>query len=607
MACWCRKGERLGLSRRSLLSSALTLMPVGLAPRSLRAALRAGAFASLGDSDVVTVPTYESISIEVTGPPPTTSARAGQSGGCRLRYRREGATGWSSALDLPYDSGARNGVAAALPPQYRGALVLLEPGTRYEIAVIHDDGSAHTFAAQTRPEVDRLPIGRVVRLANRASPFEITTGGSAEAYLLYEPAGSQRATVDARRASDYCMRISAGEGAVGHIIFRNIRFTGALRHCVLLGSSEDRNREQIPDIVFDNCEFDDWGSPGAAGCGFAGNLHSGIYSGSSGLENVTVQGCHFHHPAYGANSWYPDEGLACTGTNHPEGPQCITFKGSVGGHVLRYNTFEAGSGVRFNDAMGETHNFSDAGFPAANCDIYRNIVRGVNDDGMEIEGRSQNIRLWENLFDDCFHAIGLAPVYRGPVYIWGNIGLRSRSGTTRPRGQNFLKWRRVETSADWSGGHVYVFNNSLLPPLDERNRGFKQLYAEFSARDSIHNWHVWNNVVYNDDPSSRPAVAFDDSTGLNNDIRNNLFAFGWRAPHELTPPTGNLNARAVYATNNWNPERGAGLFILAGGPGYEGGISVPGVFAQAHPDCGAQQHGRRQPVGYGHLNMPRRA
>ena len=394
--------------------------------------------------------TYETISIEFTAPPPTTSARAGQSGGCRLRYRRYGSTAWQDALDLPYDTGERNGIAA-LPAQYRGAVLLLEPGTLYEISAIHDDGSEHVLTARTRVDVSRLPIARTIKLPERSAPLTVREGGSAQGYILYEPAGGRRAILDARRLGDYCLALDARERPVRFVIFRNIRFTGALRHCVLLGSSERGNAEDLGDIIFDNCDFDDWSSPGAVGCRYGENLHSGIYSASTALENVTVQACHFHDPAFGANSWYADEGVACTGTNHPEGPQCITFKRSVGGHVIRYNTFEAGRGVRFNDSMGETGNFSDAGFPAANCDIYGNIVRGVNDDGIEIEGRDQNIRIWNNLFDNCFHGIALAPSYRGPVYIWGNIGLRSRSGRTRARGQNFLKWRRMSGNTDWSG------------------------------------------------------------------------------------------------------------------------------------------------------------
>jgi hypothetical protein len=195
------------------------------------------------------------------------------------------------------------------------------------------------------------------------------------------------------------------------------------------------------------------------------------------------------------------------------------------------------------------------------------------------------------------------------VYIWGNIGRRSRSGATRARGQDFLKWRRLDGRVDWSGGHVFVFNNTLLPPVDDQNRGFKELYGEDPPGESIRNWCVWNNVVHNDQDRNlhNPDVAFDDPNGLNNDIRNNLFGFGWRAGKELTPPSGNQDARPVYAANSWNPETGIGTFLLAEGPGYAQGISVPGVFDDIiAPDCGAHQHSRPRPVGYGHLNMPRR-
>jgi hypothetical protein len=246
-----------------------------------------------------------------------------------------------------------------------------------------------------------------------AAVLTVIKGGTADGYLLYEGPPA-KASLDAQRMHDHCLTIDARSNEVRHVIFRNIRFTGALKDCVLLGSAAARNSERITDIIFDNCEFTNWGSPGTHGCPFAGNLQSGIYSAASALENVTVQRCHFHNPAFGANSWYADEGQACTGTQHPEGTQCITFKGSRGGHVLRFNTFEAAPFTRFNDGAGETDNFSDAGFPGANSDIHGNVIRYVNDDGLEIEGRSQNIRVWNNLFDSCFGGIGLAPVFRGP-------------------------------------------------------------------------------------------------------------------------------------------------------------------------------------------------
>jgi hypothetical protein len=513
---------------------------------------------------------------------------------------------WKRALDLPFDPGIRNG-AAVLPSGYRGSLLLLDAGTTYEIEAKEWNGAEIRFSSSTRPEVAHVSVGRRIPVTDKASLLTISSGGSAEAYVVYEGQGSNKATFDAERTRAYCMVLNGANNPVQFIIFRNIRFMGALEHCVLLGSTAAGNRELISNIIFDQCEFSDWGSPGAPRCRFAGNLQSGVYSATTALENVTVQGCHFHDPAMGANSWYPDDGPACTGNKHPEGVQCVTFKRSRGGHVFRFNTFEGSRIARLNDGAGETANFTDGGFPGSNCDFHNNVIRFTNDDGLELEGRDNNIRVWDNLFEECFDAIGLAPVFRGPVYIWGNIGRSSSASVEKSHGHSFLKWRRTNGgSQDWSGGHVYVFNNTLAP-APPGIRGFSSLYRERSAAERISKWHVWNNVVAAERAGGVRNCSFADLSGVDNDIQRNVFSGGLLAPRERETPAANLTGDPVFETNDWNAATGVGTFRLSRKSlGYAQGIQVPAVYdGVPAPDCGAHQHTQRTGVGYGHLHLNR--
>jgi hypothetical protein len=575
-----------------------------------------GTFSGITAGNVTTVSTYSSIGIEINAGsgaglanPPTTSNTNGRWGGCRLQYRVSGVGSYKDAIDLPYDQGGTRG-GVSLPAQYRGSLLLCNAGTTYDLKVTHDDGTSYTFTASTRTDVANLPVAQTITLpALTQSIYNANTGGTAGGYVLYTGAPGVTPVIDAGHIRNYCMRVGSTGSAVEYVIFRNIKFTGAVLHCVLLGSTDSSNSQTLTNIIFDNCEFTDWGSPPPAfpNSPYCDNLLSAIFCLSSNLQNVTVQRCHIHDPAMGSNTWYVDEGdnpaVSGTTTQHPEGPQAFSLRDSKGGHVIRYNTIEASVSNHFNDSMGDTSNFSDGGYPCQNTDIHHNIIRYTWDDGIEIEGRDKNIRIWNNIFDEVYHGIGLAPVLRGPVYIWGNVGRISKSGTKRDRGQNFLKWRRTQSSGgtDYSGGHVFFFNNTTLPRVSSTSQGFKQLYAEEEALDSIRNWHVWNNVINNDGT----AVAFEDPNGTNNEIRNNLFKFGWTTSSEPSAlVSGNIDNRPTYATNTWNATTGVGVFLQTSGAGYQAGIAVPNVFdGVTNPDCGAMQHTQSE-MRFGHLNMP---
>src|SRR5438270_6859846 len=89
------------------------------------------------------IATFESIGIYWT--PPSDPGPAG----CAIQFRKSGDSAWRDGLALWFD--ARN-------RECRGSLVLLEPGTKYDIKV-----GGTPFSATTWNE--RFPIARTVKVA----------------------------------------------------------------------------------------------------------------------------------------------------------------------------------------------------------------------------------------------------------------------------------------------------------------------------------------------------------------------------------------------------------------------------------------------------------
>ena len=73
--------------------------------------------------------------------------------------------------------------------------------------------------------------------------------------------------------------------------------------------------------------------------------------------------------------------------------------------MIRYNEIPSRNGNYYMDGIGGGDNFSTAGFPWADSDIYGNRVSEVYDDGIEAEGANRNVRIWGNHFDRVYVAI----------------------------------------------------------------------------------------------------------------------------------------------------------------------------------------------------------
>src|SRR5712671_244689 len=321
--------------------------------------------------------TFESIGLYWT-PPGNPGAD-----GCVVQFKKSTESAWKPGLNMWYDSRDN---------ECRGSLVQLSPGTAYDVRM----GLGSTYAAQlsARTWSEQFPIARTITLpaGTQAQPLDITQGGSASGYVLYQanPAGT---TIDVQNAYQQNVTISAP-----YVILRGVTMKGAQINGVELFKGAH-------DVVIEGNDISGWGRfsnrPGDAtglpawdmGVDMDAGIRARCPSDSSdfSLERVVIQRNKIHDPRYGAGSW--DWG-------HPIGPQGITFSFCGGNNVFRYNEITSADHRHyFNDGIGGEDNYTQTGFPNYDTDIYGNIISGVMDDAIEAEGGNRNVRIWGNYLD----------------------------------------------------------------------------------------------------------------------------------------------------------------------------------------------------------------
>jgi hypothetical protein len=210
-----------------------------------------------------------------------------------------------------------------------------------------------------------------------------------------------------------------------HVIIRGFTLTGARVHAINIGTG-------CHDLVIEDCDISGWGSlevdavAGVHDLGVA--FQSAICSRwtDTDLTRVIIQRNRIHHPATTSNSWSEARPAIGLFDGHPSGPQAIFLKDTAGNHVIRYNEVFSDAKHYFNDGIGGNNNFSNSGFPNKDSDIYGNRISECWDDGIESEGANCNVRIWNNVIDNTYHKIAIAATHSGPLYVWRNIGSRSR-------------------------------------------------------------------------------------------------------------------------------------------------------------------------------------
>ncbi|HUQ27118.1 MAG TPA: hypothetical protein VM051_00905, partial [Usitatibacter sp.] len=130
------------------------------------------------------VPTYESAGLYWASP------GANAATGCEVKFRKQGDANWTQGLAMWFD--ARNN-------ECRGSVVGLANATNYE-AELNLPGQPAAKAITFSTWANSKPVANTVKVASGAATLNITQGGSAAGYVVYDGTGS---TLDAANGSQY--------------------------------------------------------------------------------------------------------------------------------------------------------------------------------------------------------------------------------------------------------------------------------------------------------------------------------------------------------------------------------------------------------------------
>ena len=150
---------------RGLIAASSLLVGAMLAQHSAHAQ-------TLDSTGVRAVPTYESVGLYWD------NANA-NANGCNVQYRVQGSSTWSNALNLWFDPATN---------QCRGSIVYLTPGTAYE-AQIGVNGT-YTKGITFTTWSNSLPVAQTIKVPSGSTTLNITAGGSASGYIVYDGTGS---------------------------------------------------------------------------------------------------------------------------------------------------------------------------------------------------------------------------------------------------------------------------------------------------------------------------------------------------------------------------------------------------------------------------------
>jgi hypothetical protein len=505
------------------------------------------------------VPTYESIGLYWT-PPSNPGAQ-----GCTAIFRRSGEASFRQGLNLWYDPS--NG-------ECRGSLVMLEPGTTYEVQIgLPGQAPVAGFDIATWNETDQLPIAQTITLAagTRNTPLAITQGGSANGYVVYQADPSSGTTIDVQNQFQNDVSVSAP-----YVILRGFTLKGAQADAIALLNGAHH-------VVIEKNDISGWGRFRATGSwDYGEDYDAGVRCERvSTLERITIQRNKIHDPRYGANSW---------DSEHPAGPQGISFNFCGGNHVIRWNEITSSDSRHFyNDGIGGSDNYTRTGFPNYDTDIYGNVVQGVMDDGLEIEGGDRNVRVWGNYITDAGTGIASTVDSVGPLYIFRNVYDRSRMRYSVATDQDdrgpFFK---SGTDTAVGNGRRYLFHNTSLQAPNPSGSFGLGAGAGVSGTGSnpLTNTVSRNNLFYIW-KSNWESVATRGGSG--NDLDYDLY-------NGLVLGITGAEVHGVKSAPTFASGHGtgmSGLYQLApGSAGYGSGARIANFNDQfAAPDMGAHQSG----------------
>ena len=428
---------------------------------------RIAAIAPARPGELVLEPTFASCSVKF-------GAEKGEP--LTLEYRPKGGE-WRKALTPHYFADVH---------EYRGSLVELQEDTEYEVRVVSGEvkiggegeerNSTVHLTPTPSPNIFRtwkteVPIARRIVLdpAKVKFPIVVSDRGTPDGWVAYTAKGP---LVNPGRGDHFTVSNAA------YVVFENMDLSGGeYGHVFRLEYSKD--------IRLRNLNIHHWGQVGVPSYTerdlgrivrrpgqWAVNDHAFMVG--LGMRNTVIERCWVHDQNSRSVSWY---------YSHPYGQVAVAMKHPDGNTVIRWNDFIGSDEHRWDDSIPGPGNFQEDGGFHRDGDVYGNYLCFANDDGIELDGGQQNIRVWNNRIDLCYTAVSLQGNTVSPSYVWRNwfgpcideFGLRGQtiktSGLTKgARGDSVTYvWSNTLGGGGWgepmhlvSGAFINFWDNLAL-------------------------------------------------------------------------------------------------------------------------------------------------
>jgi hypothetical protein len=476
-----------------------------------------------------------------------------------VRYRKAGTTAWRSALPLLRVGGERvyrerESMTYTVPHAFAGSILNLEPGTAYECEFTMKDPDGVTGQAQqkvtvsTRTEPKSYSGGRVLHVypADHVGPkIEPSFIGFKAAYYG-EGRGDWTAVRMTKAQPGDTILIHAGlyrPDRLNYVDPLSAPFTGSWS-LSLKGTAEKPitikgagDGEAIFDGAGNAKLFDMIASEHhiIEGLTFR-NTEIAIFAGEKevmGAVGLTVRNCRFEDIGVGIWTEYAgsrdfyiadnlflgrEDRMRVIGWNqagmrtagiYPSHQLRSFFAVKVygPGHVIAHNAI-----AYFHDAICISTYGPPEADPerrASSIDIYNNDIHLSNDDFIESDGGTHNIRVFQNRGVNAAHnGYSAQPMFGGPVYFYRNTLYHVPGGA-------------FKLSAAPSG--IYVFHNTII--------------SEQTANSPYSNTHWRNNLFISRDYGNRGVMTWANATpSYSSDYngyrpnRNAQAQYNWLAP-----------------------------------------------------------------------------
>jgi hypothetical protein len=542
----------------------------------------------------------------------------------KIRYRKATEATWKTGHDLWYD--ARKDVGfQPRPVEARGSIVHVDPGTKYivQFGMPKSDSTVDWVAQLTATTwSESFPVGKTLTpftgtrtttsssnyLGSRSSSSRnqvllMNESGSASGYTVYDMKG---ATAKTDNSSNAFPVVISGR----YMILRGLKTIGGQSGIFVDPGSHH--------IVIEDCEITAYGRstgnplPNGLPGQWAVNEDAGIafpdpsYGSTLDTKQIVIQRNKIHNPFAGSNSW--DAG-------HPSGAAPILMYPTGGDIVVRYNeAYSTLDGTLTGTPdLGHFHQDglvmggdNDKGI-GPDIDVYKNIVIGYFDDGMETDGDGVNDRIWGNYFDyGGASAVSTTSTNLGPVYVFRNVYNRARMWYSDPWGSERDReyaYKCGGFSSTENGGRRYLYHHtSLQPPASSQSApGPNDLGAGIGAggtggsTNGMMNTVTRNNIFATWKAS---ADAFDLTNASKNDLDYDVS--NGRLPTSLEPHGKGAVTLSFQDKNGWSSYFKGAYRLAAGSPGYDDGLVIPGFNDDvpiayrkqgAGPDRGAHEDG----------------